>query len=167
MQQLEQDLPFQRREWRAQRVGWLLMAAVVAAALFGGAGPLTTTTAEAGSLHVEYRRFDRFKAPTPLRFRVGGRATSGTGPDTLRLWIDRDYLGRFQVGGVLPTPDGVEVGPDRLTYSFVVSNAVGPAEATGPVEVTFHLTAEAFGVARGRAGLPGGEAVAFDQLIYP
>src|SRR3712207_4138009 len=46
--EVAEDLTFQRREWAAQRVGWVLLALVIAAALAGllGRGPLSTTRRE-------------------------------------------------------------------------------------------------------------------------
>ena len=34
--EIHQDLPFQRRSWTVQRVGWAIMALVVLAGLLGG-----------------------------------------------------------------------------------------------------------------------------------
>ena len=46
--QIHQDLCQERREWKIQRVGWLLMALMLVAALAGllGPGPLSSTIAE-------------------------------------------------------------------------------------------------------------------------
>jgi hypothetical protein len=46
--QIDEDLNFQRREWKIQRAGWVTMALVIIAALLGvfGAGPLSSATIE-------------------------------------------------------------------------------------------------------------------------
>jgi hypothetical protein len=68
--EIPEDLPFQRREWVAERVAWAVMALLIAGALLGffGTGPLSRTTAgdEAGPLWLEYERFARLLAAGAL-----------------------------------------------------------------------------------------------------
>jgi hypothetical protein len=75
--QIDEDLAFQRREWKIQRVGWGAMALVIIAALLGvfGTGPLSNATLEREGLRLEYERFCRFAAANGYRFH--GIAQSG------------------------------------------------------------------------------------------
>ena len=71
--QIEEDRAHQRREWRIERVGWVLMAGLLLAGLLGllGDGPLSRATAgSAGALSVEYDRLQRAAAPYEYRFEV-------------------------------------------------------------------------------------------------
>ena len=61
--ELDRHLPFQRREWRAQQIGWIALGLFLAAALAGlfGGGPLSSARASdpGGGLTVDYQRFVR------------------------------------------------------------------------------------------------------------
>ncbi len=45
---VEEDMAFQRRNWRAERIGWAAMVAIVIAAVLGlfASGPLSWATAQ-------------------------------------------------------------------------------------------------------------------------
>jgi hypothetical protein len=160
--EVAQDLEFQRRQWTVQRVGWVVLLAVLAAALAGllGRGPLSSRTAATpdGSLRVEYDRFVRRRDPTTLRFQLMPPADRA---GDVRLGIDRSYLRGVQVRQITPQPDRVEAGPDRHIFVFRV---IDPHEPTG---VVFHLEPDEMGSFEGRMGLDGGEAVLVRQFAYP
>ncbi|NKE71588.1 hypothetical protein [Candidatus Manganitrophus noduliformans] len=160
--EIDEDLPFQERSWKIQRIGWILMALAVLGALLGlfGPGPLSSAGQgrQGGPLRLEYKRFERFQSPTTLRVLVGPGAEK---EGAVRLWIDLDYLKGVQIRRITPEPDETQSGPDRLTYLFRVEKS-GP-----PKEITFHLETEQFGLLPGRIGLNTGEELAFRQWIYP
>ena len=68
---LNQNLIFQKRFWRAQRIGWGVLTVALLAALLGvfGSGPLSHTTVSdaSGRLTITYERFARLLAPPPTR----------------------------------------------------------------------------------------------------
>jgi hypothetical protein len=160
--EIHQDLDFQQRDWRLQRIGWLALGLVIIAMLLGLGGTGVLAQAKVGQqddpLEVEYKRFSRSQSPVSLRLWV--QAT----PDeqqTVKFWIDRRYLSQFQIEQVTPQPDSEELTPERLVYSFKV------VEAGQPVEVTFHLKPTDFGLVQGEVGLPGQPGLRFSQFIYP
>ena len=70
--QLEQDLVLQQRTWRVQRIGWVVLALIVLCGtlgLFGGIGPLNSTSTQAADGRrgdrrlVHWRRRQDRKAP--------------------------------------------------------------------------------------------------------
>jgi hypothetical protein len=165
--EIDEDLPFQRREWVAERVGWAAMALLVLAALLGlfGTGPLASATAgnPAGPLWIEYERFNRLLAPATLRVHLGAGAARG---GEARVWLDRRYLESVQLQRVTPQPDGVEAAPDRMVFVFRM------AEPDQPTTITFSFKPERFGSLPGRAGLAGAGAppdrpLRFRQFVYP
>jgi hypothetical protein len=118
--EIDEDLDFQRREWRLQRAGWwVLVVFVVAAAagMFGG-GPLSHASAAApdGTLHVEYARFVRRGAAHQLRIRA--RTAAANAPQPLALSVSRAYYEDIRIERVQPEPHGVDVGPDTVTLRF-------------------------------------------------
>ncbi|MCA1626498.1 MAG: hypothetical protein LC742_00825 [Acidobacteria bacterium] len=160
--EINQDLDFQRLVWTVQRVGWVVTALLIVAALLGlfGPGPLSWATAGEGGapLRLEYNRFERYLAPTTLRVHTG----AGAGREgQLRIWLDRTYLEGVQVESVTPQPDSVEAGTDRMTYVFQMP------DPNGPTAITFNLLTQQIGTLRGRVGLAEGQTVTFTQFVYP
>ena len=58
---IEQDLSFQHREWRRERIGWVVIGLILLAGLLGlfGHHPFARATSQTakGQLTVEYDRF--------------------------------------------------------------------------------------------------------------
>ena len=152
--EIDSDVKFQRREWIAQRIGWIVIAAVVLAALVGtfGTGPVSRASAQAPGLQLEYERFVRWRQSMKLRCLV-----SETKPET-QVAISRDYLDSVQIEQITPPPVQAESAGAWLVYRFA-----GPA----PMAVTFSVKAEEFGYLPGAVRIPDGEAVSFRQFIYP
>ena len=157
-----QDLEFQRRDWVVQRVGWVVMALMIVAALAGLLGPGPLSKASAGGadapLRLEYNRFVRYLAPTALRVQlVPGQAENGQA----RVWIDRSYLDAVRIQSITPEPEKVESEPDRMIFTFSV------AASERPVVAAFHFEPEQIGPLDARAGLDEQETVSFSQFVYP
>jgi hypothetical protein len=153
------DLTWQAIEWKVERVGWALMAAVLLAALAGllGPGPFSAATAgtPGSALSVAYHRWERREAPVRLRVHLGpGAAVDGRA----RVWIDRAWIDGVVIDRIDPEPRAVEAGPDRMTFDFAVA---------GPTALTFHVEPRAAGLYDVRVGLAGGPSVAFRQRIHP
>jgi hypothetical protein len=160
--EINQDLQHQRLEWKIERVGWVVMALTLLAALAGllGSGPLSSATAgERGSaLWVEYNRLERYQGPAMLRVHMGpGAARDGKA----RLWLSREYVENIELRHIDPEPESVEAAPDRLIYTF---NLPDP---TRPTAVTYHFEANRFWRMPVGVGLDGGPELQFSQFFYP
>jgi hypothetical protein len=157
-----EDLEFQQRSWVVQRIGWVVIALVIIAALLGlfGAGPLSQATVgnEGDALRLAYDRFERTKSPATLHVYL---APGIAGEGQVRLWISRDYLKGVLVQQVTPPPAQVEIGPDRLIYTFRVADAAQPAL------VTFDLEMVQSGRLFGQMGLAEEAPLRFWQWVYP
>lgn len=160
--EIDQDLAFQAREWRLQRVAWSVMGLIIVAAMLGlfGTGPLSAATAgdAEGSLAVEYQRFVRHDGRTTVTVLVGEGQAVG---DQVEVWVAADYLDGFEVRGVSPEPEEVRSEGGGLIYEFAVG------DPTQRVEVTFSLQPRRMGRLTGEIGVPGGQTVTFGQLSYP
>lgn len=159
---LDEDPAFQRRMWRVERLGTGAMMVFFLAAALGifGNGPLSTAHVAdpAGRLGLEHERFGRFQAPLTLRFSFA----PDTGQDgKVRVWVDRQFLQTIKLDNISPEPETTEAAGDRCIYTFRVAE---PHRATG---CAMHYQAEGIGRLRGRVGLEGGEAIDFQQFIYP
>lgn len=163
--QIEQDMAFQRRDWRVQRIGWAVMVLVVAASTAGllGSGPLSRGRTEVpGVVSVDYQRFSRFQAPEELRVQVAPAATAA--PE-VRLAVDRRFLDGAEIRSILPRPDRVESAGGDVTFVFPLAR---PGEG---LDVVFNLRSEHLGLARGRVGVVRADGppatVEFRQVVYP
>ena len=162
--EVNEDIGFERRLWAIQRIGWVVMALVVVAAILGLLGPgLLSTGAKASNENAdlsveEYERFVRYMSPTDLRMQLHpGASTEGEA----RISLDRKYMEGFQVQQVTPHPQRVEAGPDAYTYVFAVG------QLNQPTAVTFNLQPQKVGLLQGQARLEGEEPVSFTQFVYP
>lgn len=160
--QIDQDPDAQRHHWIAERVGWTVITLMILAALLGlfGSGWLSEASVGTpeGALRLEYSRFGRFLAPTALRLHVG---SDGMYEGRVSLWINRDYIEAAEVQRIVPPPDAVEAGADRLNYVLRVS------DAGRPTAVTIHLEPHRVGSLSGQIGLAGHKPLHFEQFIYP
>jgi hypothetical protein len=161
--EIEQDLPYQRRAWRRQRIMWVLLTLVLIGALLGLFGPGVLGDAVAGDrnapLWLEYNRFGHWQAETTtLLFHV---APAAARDGQVRLWLNRAYLERARVLDIMPQPDAVEAAADRYTFVFRAP------DLSTPTTVSFQLEPERPGRLRGQAGLVGGAGLDFNQFVYP
>ncbi|HZW10508.1 MAG TPA: hypothetical protein VFF69_11455 [Phycisphaerales bacterium] len=160
--QVHQDLPHERLEWKLERVGWVVMALALLAALAGllGPGPLSRATAgqDGSPLWVQYNRLARYQAPESLQVHIGPGAARG---GTIRVWLSREYVRNMELNNIDPEPESVEVGPERSTYTFNLSDSDQPSI------LMFRFEANRFGKMPAALGLEGGPQVAFTQFIYP
>lgn len=158
---IAQDLQFQQRSWAVQRAGWAMMGLLIAAALLGllGPGPLSKKTVgnKGDLLSLEYQRFGRFQSPEQLKIYLGPEAVRD---GQAQVWLNRGYLKNVQVERIVPEPQQVEAGPDRLTYVFKMS------PSNQPTEITFYLQPDHIGPKSGQIGLVDAR-LSFSQFTYP
>ena len=117
--QIDEDLSFQRKAWRFERGGWAALGLFLLAAGLGlfGSGPLATDVARSGDglLEVTYPRFARRLSPVQLEARVSQAAIAD---GRVRLSVGAGYLAGVVLTGVLPSPESVEAGPERVVFTF-------------------------------------------------
>ncbi len=138
------------------------MALVVIAALLGlfSSGPLSSTTAQgaAGSVRIEYDRFERFLTPSRLRV-VFPAAADANG--TVSLRFSRSYLESIQIEQIQPEPRQSLTAADGVVFVF------SSAAADGPGMAFFAIKPQEIGLVQGRIGLAGQPPVRFTQFVYP
>lgn len=159
---LEQDLAFQRRSWRTQRVlRWLLLG-VVACALAGvfGSGPFdrTQVSDEWGHLRVEYPRFARRLSDWELELRVGPEVVRG---GEFQVWLDRSFTEHFQLERAVPEPERMSADGERLVVTF------RREENPVPARISVLMKARRPGRGEARLGLVGGPELTLRHFVYP
>ena len=101
--EIDEDLDFQRGEWRVQNVLWIVSAILLVLALIGffGGGPISSTTnaSDDGAVSVNYHRFVRHDGRAALNFRVDA---TGASSQEVEIWIDQEFLDNVEVETVSP-----------------------------------------------------------------
>ncbi len=158
--EVHEDPEFERREWRVQRIGWVLLLLFVVAAAAGlfGRGPASLARAgeQGGPFEMSYGRFTRYEAPVNLDLKL--RPEPGQDP---QLWLSSEYLKGLRIERVTPEPARTQLQADGVLYTFEAG------DAQQPVEITVHAMADRIGLRSGRAGTAPDHAFDFWQFVYP
>jgi hypothetical protein len=159
--EISDDPKFTQMSWKAERIGWLGLAAVILAGMLGllGTGLFSSATAgEAGApLRVDFERFGHVEADDRLTITFRPRVHDGVAS----LWIEDRYLDHVEIREIVPPPTRIELQHDRKVYSFPA------AEGTDTVQVWFDITYKKAGRLAGRFGASDAPPVELRQFIYP
>jgi hypothetical protein len=155
---IEEHMAFQRADWRAERIGWIVVWLIVLAALSGllAYGPLSAATATDAShrLTVSYQRFQRVTVTTNFTFHVA----AGEGPIVLRL--GPHFTTDFELDSLQPMPTASTQGPDGLTLTFA-------RPAQGDFTAVLWARPRRFGLVDLNMSLAAQPAIDRTILIYP
>jgi hypothetical protein len=158
--EIEENMTFQRRLWKVQRVIRTIALLILALGLAGGLGdgPLSHATASQGGSSIEYERIAYRDTSQVYRLRITREmAPSGKA----RVWFDLETLRRMKLTELVPEPGRTILAADRTIFEFDVE-----AEA-GPLEVLFEFSPNVAGVHRARIGIESGPTLEFKQLFLP
>lgn len=162
---IDEDLEFQHRMWRFERVGWCGIAAILVAAVIGlfGHGPLSRATVDVPDSAQPERGFmlhyDRFgRAHSESQF-VFSRPAGPLGDGTFSLWLSDEYLKSVEVLRITPDPVSQELVSDGVRYRFGYHD--------GPQRLTFRFKAERGGLLSGAFRLNDGPPAHFRQWLAP
>jgi hypothetical protein len=156
-----QHIDFERRSWRMERAGWLLIALLLAATLAGALGPGLLSSAHArtpgGELELAYPRFLRVRADGRLEIRI-----REAGAREARLWIAGPWLERVRVLSITPPPTRSELTDGRWTLVFATSKS-----ALRELAIALDVEPQSAGSLAGSVGLDSGAKLDFRTWVYP
>jgi hypothetical protein len=156
--EIEEDMPGQRRQWIAERCGWIAMGLVLVAAMAGllGRGAISSATVQSagGAVTVHYERLARLHAPATLRVVAAPPA------EELSLALPRAYLASVQIEHIVPEPATTRLEGEDLVYVF-------PVASRSAVEVVFRFKMDALGPLEGSVRVDGHPPLGFSQFVYP
>jgi hypothetical protein len=159
---INQDMDYQRREWRAERIAWVFFSLVIVAALLGllGQGPLSAAHAgdPTSGLELDWQRIDRNQAPTQLTLTLAPQLIQG---GAARVTFNEEYLDRIEIEEIVPEPESVETGADGVTYQFETK------DTSQPIQVKVDYQYARPGMARGEVGVEGGPSLRFESFVWP
>ncbi|MBC7834576.1 MAG: hypothetical protein H7Y88_05685 [Phycisphaerales bacterium] len=159
---IDQDLPFERREWVVHKLAWATLGLVVILGLLGllgGNGPLcgrsVSMTGAPIPARVEYRRYARLDGHTNLTLRLPARDSSGE--ET--VWLSRSFIEAVAVELITPRPREERAGGDQIVYLFDTEPGEGAV-------VCFRYKPRAPGALECLCGASDG-TLRFTQWVYP
>jgi hypothetical protein len=149
----------QKREWKAERFGWLVIAGVLAVGALGGfgGGPLAHGSRPTGSTEFTFDRLVRHGVPTDLELTVGPEAVVD---GRIRVALDWAYLKGVDFRDIQPTPLGSTSGDDQLVFEFA-------APAGGASTIRFQIEPRQAGKRAGHIEVSGGTTLNFEQIVFP
>jgi hypothetical protein len=157
----EEDLPFQFKSWRLQRMGWAALALVLGGASLGlfGHGMLADATAQdpSGTMSVDYQRFLRYDTLTRVAISFSDPART---TNRVQVQIHDRYLKDATVHDVMPTPAKVTRTAEGIEFEFFVSQGE-------PAIVRFSASVQAVGPVTGLIRAVDGDWVRFTHYVYP
>jgi len=155
---IQEDMPFQRRTWIAERIGWVIMGALLLAALAGlfFHGPLSHTIARTSdnAIAVEYERFVHKTARTDFRIRADGISRE------ILVRLGPSFVASLDIEVMMPKPVRSSAGNQGLELVFAPSSAA---------DLLIHIGArpKRSGLMRTQIAIEGRDPLNIAQLIYP
>ncbi len=155
-----ENLAFQKKWWRFERVVWIFFGLILVADLSGllGRGPLSKAERRTGdgALQVKYERVEREGTPSIMMILPGSAALRD---GALHLFVSDSMLKELGAQRIIPSPASSTLGGGGVTYVF-------PA-TTLPMTVQFALQPSFVGAHEFQVGLVGGPAVQGKVLVLP
>ena len=155
-----EDMAFQSRWWRFERIIWGFFILILIADLSGalGRGPLANARREApdGSLEVKYERVERSNTSSIMTILP---RPSAVHDGKVQLFVSDSIVQKLGAQRVIPQPEQSIVGSGGITYVF-------PASAQ-PMLVQIELKPSFMGSHLFTVGVPGAEPVGASTFVLP
>lgn len=159
---IDQDLVYQQKEWRVQRIGWVIMGVIILSALLGifGKGPLANARLgdPTGALTANYTRFERYRSPATIEVIVGPNVAK---EGRIGISFNREFIDRIDIARIDPEPAAVKSDMNRIVYEFELMDGSQPAH------IFIDYEHERFGTTEAHMTLTDGPEITLRQLIYP
>lgn len=156
------DLAFERRWWRIQRIGWVVLTLLLLGGVIGffGHGPVSEATANpSGSkLQVHYDRLARRETPTLLQLRLEKAALAS---GEVRIRLNRALMDDMQLKQIIPQPLSAQPLADGARFIFRTDPTRDSAI------IVFIESPTKPGFVESEVEIEGAAPVQFRQFVYP
>jgi hypothetical protein len=135
-----EDLDFQRRWWRFERIVWSLFLIILICDLLGlfGRGWLANARRATpdDALTLDYERIERASTPSVMTLTFGSAAIQNPGPNgQIQIFVSDSVVKPLGAQRISPQPSISAVGEDGITYTFAATHA--PAVVQIALEPSF------------------------------
>ena len=158
--QITQSLSFLKKEWRIQRMGWIVFALIMLLGLLGvfGRGAYSSRHAGDSRLRIDYERVLRHGAVSDLTVTVGPQPATDS---SFRLYVSADYLGKFEIADILPAPVRSGFRGDFAYFDFTRTDARHDGR------VVIHMTPTGYWGVDAAIAAEGSAPIRIKQFILP
>lgn len=155
-----EDLEFQRRWWRFEKIVWTFFVLVLIADVSGilGRGPLAKAERKAsdGTLDVKYERVQREGTASIMTVLPNASAVRD---GKVQIFVSDSILKQFGAQRVIPQPLTSTVGDGGVTYTFLATSL--------PITVQLELKPSFIGTHPFKIAVAGGQPVEAKSLVLP
>ena len=153
-----EDLDFQERWWKFERIVWSFFSVLLVCTLAGllGRGPLAVGHLRDEYMQVRYERIARSGTPNMMEISFTPAAIQN---GRVRLYVSDRVSKELGSQRVTPSPLETAMGNDGLTYTF--------AATTTPATVKFALQPDGPGVVPFTIGIAGQPALRSKVIVLP
>ncbi len=156
---LEEDIGFQKREWKFERFGWFIMLLVFLASLAGLLGRKgliwDQTTAGNKNTGLEAKYYQFLHRETPAEFQVVMKSADS------RLELQSQSFEKLKIENILPKPSKMEYHQDKILLWFE-PDVQGPDR-----EVKIFFNPMESGTLNVSLKTGSGNEIKTSQFIYP
>ncbi len=120
LDEFDEDLVYQRRFWKLERIAWVgyaLVLAIALAGLTGAGGPLSHATVRTPYGDIEYPRVARWQTTDTMIVRF-----SPASGDTAELMVAQRFLDTFEIKSIQPAPVSAVATGDGVRYAFDIES---------------------------------------------
>ena len=155
-----EDLEFQRRWWRFEKIAWAAFVLILVLDLAGvfGRGPLAHAERRTsdGAMDVKYDRIARSQTPSILNINFGPAAIHN---GSIQIYVSESLVDELGTQRVIPAPTTTVIGEGGLTYTFPAN---GP-----PATLKMALQPSTPGLYRFVLEVPGSPPVHASIFVVP
>lgn len=155
---LDDRIATQRRFWRFERIGWVVLTVFVFLGLAGlfSRGPLSDARYEGKTFSIDYERFSRQGLVARMTIHVPGDVAARH--PSIRL--GHDLIEAYELETLQPEPESTATDSRGVTLHFA------PPPSGEPLTIHIFLHAEQAGLVEASIAVADEEA-RFTQFIYP
>src|ERR1700733_6457388 len=117
--QVGENLDFQRKWWRLEKIIWIFFTLVILLDIAGlfGRGPIAKAERRSadGTIDVKYERIERTDSPSVLTINFGSAAIQD---GKIQLYVSNSLVKPLGTQRVIPAPKDTVIGAGGLTYTF-------------------------------------------------
>lgn|GEM_PF-6638456 len=155
---IEEDIEHERIKWKVERIGWIILLVITAAALAGllGSGPFSSRTLENDSFTLKYNSIERYESPTTLEIDTKFSPTS-----EFSVRINDQFLREIDNLQIHPEPKATYISNNNSVFVFDK-----PENNNNSVSIIFQLQHSSSGSKPLKVGI-NEDDLETNQIILP